>query len=437
MDVFTFETSDKPTVVIERANGDFRLSGWEQAQVHAETTDENTLRATADEPNNKILITADGDSTIYVPRGATVTVANVGGDAKIKQIDGSVELRNVGGDLVLRQVGATTIERVGGDLNAKKVVGSLFVRSVGGDASARSVTGDVNLRTGSDLYLREIGGNVSANAGSDAVISTTFVADQKYDIKAGSDIMCRVPADTSAQFLMHAGSEISVDVLGAKIEGNSRQKTITMGDGQAQVSLTAGSDINLTALGTDPDAMGDFGESLGPEYEVMAEEFASQIESQIEMQIETQMAELERHLAEQLAHLDMNFGPSGSGSNQERAERIAQRAREQAARSADLARRKAEAARKRAEAKIEAAQRRAERLAERATERSRRKPGAFVLKFDSGRMPQPPRPPAPPAPPAPAVSDEERMAVLKLLEQGRITVEQAEKLLSALEGHTK
>jgi hypothetical protein len=47
----------------------------------------------------------------------------------------------------------------------------------------------------------------------------------------------------------------------------------------------------------------------------------------------------------------------------------------------------------------------------------------------------PPQPPVPPAPPKRnPVSDEERMLILRMVEQGKISVEQAEKLLAALNG---
>mgnify|MGYP003383801076 CR=1 FL=1 len=47
------------------------------------------------------------------------------------------------------------------------------------------------------------------------------------------------------------------------------------------------------------------------------------------------------------------------------------------------------------------------------------------------------RPPAPPVPPKPKrapATDEERMMILRMVEQGKISVEQAEKLLAALTG---
>jgi len=45
-----------------------------------------------------------------------------------------------------------------------------------------------------------------------------------------------------------------------------------------------------------------------------------------------------------------------------------------------------------------------------------------------------PAPPSPAAPPEPVVSDEERLAVLRMLAQKKITPDEADQLLTALEG---
>jgi hypothetical protein len=45
-----------------------------------------------------------------------------------------------------------------------------------------------------------------------------------------------------------------------------------------------------------------------------------------------------------------------------------------------------------------------------------------------------PKPPTPPSSPSEPVSEDERMAILKMLAEKKISAEQAEQLLNALEG---
>jgi dTMP kinase len=110
------------------------------------------------------------------------------------------------------------------------------------------------------------------------------------------------------------------------------------------------------------------------------------------------MTEMEARLAESLGRIDSEEIRLQAEQASERALRAAGRAAEQARRVAD---REAERARLRAE--------RAERRWRRA----------------SGRRPRSRQEPA---------TDEERMRVLRLVEEGRVTPEQAADLLAALEG---
>ena len=386
MDQIALSTGESPAITVETVGSDLRLSGWDQSQFHAESTSQGSLHAR--ERDGGIVLRADNDCTVHVPRRAVLKIATVGGDAKVKNVEGSIRIERVGGDLTLRQVGGVSVGRVGGDLSAKKVLGSLSAEMIGGDLSARSVDGDVSAKTMADLYLRDVSGGIRATASGDVVLSVGFVVGRVYEVQASGDVVLRVPPNTSAKFVLQSAGDISVDLAAAGVEGNSLQKVVTVGEGAAQVTVKATGDVSLTTQATDPDAMGDFGDHLGREFGVMA--FGSKVDT----------------------------------------EKIAARARAAAERAADTARRKGEAARRRAEAKIESAQRRAERMSERA-ERTRRKTGSFVLRFDAAHPGQPPAPPVPP------VSDEERLAVLKMLEQGKITVAQAEKLLAALEGDEK
>ena len=131
-------------------------------------------------------------------------------------------------------------------------------------------------------------------------------------------------------------------------------------------------------------------------------------------QVEQQVLNLTRQLDERLATL-------GGG------EEIAQRVQE-----------KVQAAMRRAEeaiaesvrnAEVRNAERRA-REAERTAVRVERRHGRHDPAIWS--FATPPAPPRPPKPQTPPVSEEERLMILRMVSEGKISVEQAEQLLAAL-----
>ena len=84
----------------------------------------------------------------------------------------------------------------------------------------------------------------------------------------------------------------------------------------------------------------------------------------------------------------------------------------------------------RAAKRAEEAARRVERHAERQARRWRGNMETGPWNWESG----PRGVPTPPTPPSEPVAEEERMAILKMLADKKITAEQAEQLLNALEG---
>ena len=400
MDQSVFTTNESPEIIIQSIGGSLRLAGWDQNQFQAEA-DEDRLLA-AEQTGNTITLSCKSDCSVRVPRLATIKITKVGGDARVKALQGSLEIEMISGDLTLRQTGAVKVDRISGDVSAKKVFGSLIVKEVSGDLSARGVTGDAFAdKVSGDVYLRDVVGNARAQA-SDVILNLDF-AGQQYDFKASGDVLCRISPNTSAKVMAQFNGDVSVDVAGAKMEGGGGQRVITLGDGASQVTLRAAGDISITSQSGDPEAMG---EHFGDEFGAMAEEFSAHIESQIE----AHMADLEKHLS----HIGGTKGDRVSARVQQAMDRARQ---------------------SKTQSHMQAAQSRAEAKAERGKR--------FGFKFDLGKSfapPRPPMPPTPPRPPKPAsepVSDEERMMILRMVEQKKISIEEAEKLLAALEGKGK
>jgi len=417
-----FITSETPEIIIEMVDGNLRLSGWERNEFQAESEGGDDLRA--EHKDNRVVVKCYAHCTMRVPRRSSLTIKRVNGDARLKSLDQAAVIENVGGDLVLRQTAALTINNVGGDLSAKIVEGAFTVKFVGGDLSVRGVAGDFSSdKVGGDLNLREANASaVARGVGADTRLDLNFWPGKEYSFQSGADIICRLPLEASARFEIQSGGDINVSAPNAKVDGNAHRKSVTLGDGAAPVAMRAGGDVSITTLSGERDSTG---EDLGG----MTDELSAHIETQLS----EHMASLEKDLTERLGKLDSILG--GKFVN---AEEIAAKARRAAEKIAKAETRRAEKIARVEIRRGEKAQRRAESAERRAERRAER--GKFGWSIDLGRAFAAPRPPTPPKPPGPSsdpVSDEERMVILRMVEQGKISVEEAEKLLTALEGKEK
>lgn len=360
----TVSAGRTPKLEIENISGDLSLVGWEG--------DDILLKADDDEINVKqdgdqVRISCDDDLSIRVPKGASILIKQITGDASIRGVTGVIELKNIEGDLSMRDVNHVNIETVHSDFSLRGAKGNLSIRKADSDVSIRDVDGNVSLDSVSDdLALRDVRGHVTANVGEDVVMYLNPQTGITCAVNAGDDILLVMPPKANATLTLSA-DEIDVDWDGVENDEDATSRVLTLGDGSATIALSAGGDIRISNRSDAGDSAEDFGNFAG-----------------------------------------MGMDWSGFG------ERITRRV---------------EQATERAQRKIDAATRRVEQKTRDAERRGRGKValeiGRWNWNFSSKGVPMPPKQ---------SVSDEERLAILKMLQEKKITAEQAEKLLAALEG---
>jgi hypothetical protein len=377
------------TVIVDDMEGDLQVAGWERAEVSAKTGgDEFDLRG----ENDQAYVHCKGNLILYLPREANLKAGTVGGDADIRALSGSVQIERVDGDLIMRDVGPVKLNSVGGDLDVHTCSGDLSVERVGSDASLRDLQGTVSLTlVGSDLYLRDLGGNVDAQAEADAILFLQPKPGAKIAVKAGGDILVGLPASIDAELVLQGGSmeSIRVDFPGVEPGEEAITRRVKLGSGATDIHLTAKGDLIVTS---------------------QADEWQSLVDLEI--------GGLDGLLPEGFPGIPADFHERISHSVQKATQR-AVRASERAQRQGDRSQRRVEAAVHRANEKIRAAERRSHFT-------------GVVIHSGSGK----PFFAAPSVPPMPfePVSNEERLTVLKMLQDKKISLQEAEKLLAALDG---
>ena len=426
-------TSESPRVEVTACQGDLVVATWDNAEVLIEVESEEAL--TVEEREGAVALAANHDCSLTVPAGASLVVIQAQGDLSVQGVRGTVEaatvqgdaqfqngaagasLSTVQGDLMVERwaaaVSAGTIQgdarvrqvdgpvefgTVGGDLLAEKINGPLSARSVAGDAYLRQLNGMLYLSdVGADLVGRAwTAGADVAQVGGDVSLKTVFAGPFTYEIQAKGNVIARALPGSSATFTLQTakGQIRAKGVTGEMTEGGQWKGAIENGEAQVTLTSTHGNMLLKTVDAGDEnqerDAFAilatDLGR-LGAEAGVAAQELAWRIQQRV---------------ADKLATIDLEAI----------ALREAEKARRQAEREVAKAQRMAEKARRKAERTQDKAQRKVRRRLERETGRGRRRA--------AGR--------------GQAFSEEERLAVLKMLAEGKISTQEAETLLQALEG---
>ena len=293
-------------------------------------------------------------------------------------IRGDAAIRGVGGDI--------RITAIDGDLSMRDV-GNVFIDSIGSDFSLKGARGNLYVKSAdADISLRDVEGNIHIDSVADDLALRGARGDIKVNV--GEDVVVYLEPREDGQYMVTAGDDILI------VLPSNANATVTMQGDEI--------DVAWPGIQNDPEAT---------ERVVVLGNGSAKITLSAGGDVRlTNQANAAESADEFGNFAGLNFDWSGFG------ERLS---------------RQVVAATARVTRNAEEATRRAERHAERHARRWGRKPPPGPWS-DFGPKGVPPMPPG--TLKAEPVAEEERMAILKMLQEKKITAEQAEQLLQALEG---
>ncbi len=344
------------------------------------------LRIRPGEPGKVEARTPDGSKLELVERNGGAQLSASGDCQLFVPLDASVEAETVGGDLsVLKLAGELLIRTVGGSVRLRRV-GEVVIETVGGDLVARKLEGKLSVdNVGGDALIDQVEREVRLrNIGADLRLSRVG---GPVDATAGGDgkLSLEPAADTTNS--VSVGGDLSCYVpeqasvhLKLRAGGDYRLAVpaqVQEVDGGREVRLgDAAAEIRLSAGG---DLVLRAGEA---DDQAVVADLGEAIAMRVGAEIETHMAEIEDRLSglgDRLQTFDSERIGRKIRSSIARAQRKAARAQRRAAQRRDF------------RVEVPSAARRAE------------------------------------------ASDEERLTILRMVEQGKISIDEAESLLEALE----
>jgi len=319
--------------------------------------------------------------TVRIPEQGSLHALEASGGLRVKDLIGNVDLESVKGTCYLRRTGPVRLAESYGELRIRETAGDVAIGAVHGSLTVRDVRGNVEIESVSgDLILRDIAGVTRVGQVSgDMAIRNPFPADSVSHFgEIGGDATFRVEGNGGARFVL--GQQVMELNFPSNLEVIEEGETriVTVGSGQATIYVDAANSVSIKHS-DEVDAEASFAYSFA-----LGNEISDHL-ADITAEIEAQSEKLEANLAA-----------------------TSDRVRRQVERSLSIARRQ-----------VEAAQRRVERAAGQGIP-------DIELSFSPASRAQKPS--------AEPVSEAERVAVLRMLEEGQINVKQAEELLAALEG---
>jgi len=359
-------------LVVERAESSLQVIGAQ--------ADEITIRCTDDpletrHQNGQFTISAEDDLILYLPSTISLEVRNVEGDVDVRAYVGPLSFKNVSGDLQIRNADHVSIANVEGDLMIKNCSGNVSVAGCEGDAVFKDILGNLSVHTEGDLNLSDCGANLSAFCEGDLLLNLSRV-NGNISCQVSGDAICQLPEDADARLNLGSDSpdDVRINLPGVKLESIGNPGSFTLGNGIHQVSIQTDGSLLVTGLNRGKTNGWGFPDLGGLE---------TKINHVVDQTVESALRSIPR--------IEIDEAKINAKIH------------------------KVEDAMRKVEEKIRAAERRSRHMGWQTNPTSAGKAAASQ-------------------PPVQPVSAEEQMAVLRLLQEKKITIEEAEILLAALEG---
>ncbi len=351
-------------------------------------------------------------------------VGTIYGDAGLDEVP-TADLQNVRGNLRVKASDRLRASRIGGNLLARSIGGALDVDQVGGNAQLKDVAGVVTLdQVAGNLVAKDLtGGAKVARIGGNLVFNGELGAGCTYHFKADGNAMLRLAEEANAHLTLDARGQLlsSLALTDQQREGN--RLTGTLGDDGAEVAVEARGNI-LLGGGRPPFA--DLGEEISRQVEeglraIDLEAVGRQVSEEVEAAMSRLQVKLESVDWDRMGHQARMAVERAMERMQRDMDRLAEKAAHRQERLAEREARLQERLARR-EARLQ------ERLAVKGRRAADHQPqteitigmGDWETEYAAESME-----------PAPSL-DEERLSILKMVEQGQITPEEAEMLLDSL-----
>lgn len=283
---------DNPVIYL-KAYGGVQVKGVDKSEVQCDISAPQL--ATLVEEDGHVYVTVNASCSLTVPESSSVEIERGMGSVKITNIKNKINIEKVLGNLVLFDIGAATIEKVGGNFSVNKASGPVQVEKVaatltvedvasfscekvGGSCTASKVQGDFHLeKAGGDFKAQAIEGLTQV-----AKVGGSFVGkDLKLegDLKAGGKIRL-INVKFEDDLSLRAGGDVDLGLsegmkdIAIKIHSGTRNIKIKtneddleiedasydyqVGEEITSLSIAAGGSVSLTDnLMSEEDIIGD------------------------------------------------------------------------------------------------------------------------------------------------------------------------------------
>lgn len=242
----TIPCGEAPQLTI-RAERNLSIRGGQPNEIQATIEDLGDLQAVSTE--NNLILTCEDDCALEIPLTAKVVVEETGGSLSISDFTGGLEIREVNGNLSLYRIGDVECKTIDGNCRVEGA-GRVQAQGVGGNLKGSELRGPLNVTgVGGNIKLAIAGSVEKLRAGGNIKIGILAI-NNDVEMSAGGNIHLYLPHKPGFVLDAASGGHNVIVRLG---ESTRKFRGAVMGehfgDGGAKLILHAGGNVMILDTG--------------------------------------------------------------------------------------------------------------------------------------------------------------------------------------------
>lgn len=203
------------------------------------------------ESNGEWRITCEEDCALWVPVETHLIVEEAGGNASISEVAGTIDAHKVDGNLTMIHVGEVNCRRVDGNLWVD-TAGRLTIEGLGGNLKGGRLSGLLSVAgVGGNVKLGAVAGVDKVRAGGNVRLGLIAVQND-LEIIAGGNARVQLPPGSGFTFEATSGGQnVTLDLNGSVRKISGSAASIRFGEGGPRLKVTAGGNVHISDYGYD------------------------------------------------------------------------------------------------------------------------------------------------------------------------------------------
>jgi len=239
--------SSVKNIVIEKVKKNLFIRPWDKDEVEIKYSQgDNT---DIDHGGDHLEIRSEKSLLISVPEGVMLSIETVGGNCVLYGRLGVLNIEKIGGNLEVNDAEVLNVNYVGGNCAFGPITSVISIERVGGNLHVQNANGS--------FKVEKVGGNLSANGalsdfscsvGGNAKLNCTEVSGSAVYIRAGGNIKMKVQQGANFDLVTKSGGFSNIKLGTLDVKGVTKRIEERIGLGGSLLTLKAGGNVKISDI---------------------------------------------------------------------------------------------------------------------------------------------------------------------------------------------